>query len=82
MIDSGSQKSYATQQVKDALSLPVIGSQHLSIAAFDSSKGMPKQYDLVRLTVRTKYSGSQELDLFVVPHICDPLTNGTCSRMT
>ena len=38
----------------------------------------------MRLSVRTKSGGRQELDLFVVPHICDPLTTqtvGTCSRM-
>ena len=83
-MDSGSQKSYLTQRMKDSLSLPVIGKQHLAIAAFGSSRGEPKQCEVVRLAVRTKYGGNQELDLFVVPHICDPLTTQTvniCSKM-
>ena len=84
VLDSGSQKSYLTQRVKDSLSLPVAGTQHLSIAAFGSSRGEPKQCAVVRLAVRTKSGGNQELDLFVVPHICDPLTTQTvttCSKM-
>ena len=84
VMDSGSQKSYVTQRVKDSLSLLVTGTQHLSIAAFGSSRGEPKQCKVVRLAVRTKSGGNQELDLFVVPHICDPLTTqtvSTCSKM-
>lgn len=83
-MNSGSQKSYLTQQVKDSLSLPVTGIQHLLIAAFGSSRGEPKQCEVVRLAVRTKSGGNQELDLFVVPHISDPLTThtvSTCSMM-
>ena len=78
-MDSGSQKSYLTQQVREYLSLPVTGKQNLSIAAFGSSRGEPKQCEVVRDTVQTKSGGTQELELFVVPHICDPLTTQTVS---
>ena len=84
VLDSGSQKSYLTQRVKDGLSLPVISKQRLAIAAFGSSRGEPKQCEVVRLVVHTKSGSTQELDLFVVPYICDPLTTqtvSTCSRM-
>ena len=82
VLDSGSQKSYLTQQVKDSLSLPVVDQQRLSIAAFGSSRGRPKECKVVRLAVNTKSGARQLLELFVVPHICDPLTNQTTSICT
>ena len=84
VMDGGSQKSYLTQRVKQFLSLPVTGTQQLSIAAFGSTRREPKLCEVVRLAVRTKSGSNQELNLFVVPHICDPLTTQTvssCSRM-
>lgn len=84
VMDCGSQKSYLTQRVKQILSLPLTSTQQLSIAAFGSSKGEPLSCGLVRLAVRTKSGVKQELDVFVVPHICDPLTTqpvDSCSKM-
>ena len=84
VFDGGSQKSYLTQRVKDILALPVNSKQYLSIAAFGSRKGRPKQCEVIRLIVRTKLGGGQELEVFVVPHICDPVTSQAsvaCSRM-
>ena len=86
VFNGGSQKSYFTQQVKDSLALPVPvdNKQYLSIAAFGSKKGRPKQCEVVHLIVRTKLGGCQELKVFVVPHICDPVTSPAsvaCSRV-
>ena len=84
VFDGGSQKSYLTQRVKDSLALPVDSKQYLSIAAFGSKKGRPKQCEVVRLIVRTKLGGCQELEVFVVPHICDPVMSPVsvaCSRV-
>ena len=78
------QKSYLTQRVKDSLALPVNSNQYLSIAAFGSNKGRPKQCEVVRLIVRTKLGGCQELQVFVVPHICDPVMSTAsvaCSKV-
>ena len=79
VMDGGSQKSYLTQRVRQFLSLPVTGTQQLSIAAFGSTRREPKLCEVVRLAVRTKSGSSQELNLFVVPHICDPLTPQTAN---
>ena len=83
VMDSGSQRSYLTQRVKDRLSLPVTNEQRLSIAAFGSRRGQPRQCEVVRLIIATKSGINQELELLVVPHICDPLTTqntSTCSK--
>ncbi len=63
LFDGGSQKSYLTQRVKDSLAIPVDNKQYLSIAAFGSKKGRPKNCEVVHLVVR---SGHQQL-------ICDPV---------
>ena len=84
VLDSGSQRSYLTQRVKEALELPVIGKQHLSIAAFGTKRREPRQCEVVHLVVRTKMGRNHELDLFIVPHICDPLTVqpvSTCTKI-
>ena len=77
VFDGGSQKSYLTQRVKDTLALPIDSKKYLSIAAFGSRKGKPKQCEVVRLAVRTKCGDSQALKVFVVPHICDPISSKT-----
>jgi len=42
VFDGGSQKSYLTQRVKNALELPVSSMRSLSIATFGSRKGRPR----------------------------------------
>ena len=84
VMDCGSQRSCLTKQVKDNLSLPVIDSQNLSIAAFGSGKREPRRCDIVRIGVHTKTGSLQEINLLAVPHICDPLVTQNishCSRM-
>ena len=58
--------------------------QQLFIAAFGSTKGRPLPCESVHLAVRNKSGVDQELDAFVVPHICDPITsqmNSSCSEI-
>ena len=73
VMDCGSQRSYLTTRVRDNLSLSATDNENLSIAAFGSTKGVPRTCDVVRISVHTKTGESQEVDLLVVPHICDPL---------
>ena len=75
VFDGGSQKSYLTQRAKDSLALSVDCKKYLSIAAFGSRKGKPKQCEIVHLAIRTKHGGSQVIQVFVVPHICDPVSS-------
>ena len=51
VMDSGSQRSYLTQRVRDTLALPASGKQRLSIAAFGSKQGEAKQCEVVRIAV-------------------------------
>ena len=74
ILDSGSQRSYVKQRVKDALALVPSDKQTLSIAAFGAKRGSSKPYELVHVTIKGRSGHQQELELFVVPFICDPLT--------
>lgn len=74
IFDGGSQKSYLTLRVKDALDLSVYTKKLISIAAFGSRKGRARQCEVVHLAVQTRDGDSHLLDVFVVPHICDPVT--------
>ena len=68
--------------MKDSLSLPIIDKQHLSITAFGSSRGRPQECEVICLAIRTKAGAHQLLEVFVVLHICDPLSNQAISICT
>lgn len=68
-----------TERVKNALELPVSSKRSLSIAAFGSRKGRPRQCEVVHITVQTQHGSSQIIEAFVVPHICNPVTTWTAA---
>ena len=74
ILDTGSQQSYASQRVKDALALKRSRKQTMSVMTFSSSDQVARTSDVVRLGLVTKDGRRQELELFVVPFICQPLT--------
>ena len=74
ILDTGSQQSYATQRVKQALALKPCSQQTMSIMTFGSDKQKTQACDLVKVAVSTRDGGDQELELFTVPFICQPLT--------
>ena len=69
ILDSGSQRSYVTQRVKDALALVPSDKQTLSIAAFEAKRGSSKPYNLVHVTIKGRSGHQRELELFVVPSV-------------
>ena len=74
VLDSGSQRSYLTERMQKDLGIEATTTQRLSIAVFGSKRAPAKPYDIVTLGVQTRTESDLEIDLFAVPHICDPLT--------
>ena len=72
ILDSGSQKSYVTSRVKDALSLKPEGEQRVSIQTFGSENEEPRTCEIVRIGMKMQ-DGDKEMTLFTVPLICEPL---------
>ena len=73
ILDSGSQRSYITNKLKDDLSLPVERRETMSIKTFGAAKERLQTCEVVRVVVKFKDGRSRELTLLTVPTICEPL---------
>ena len=74
ILDSGSQWSYVTSQVKDQLNLESDGEQRMSIMTFGSSEGKSRNCERVKVGLNLKNGKTKQFSMFVVPLICQPLT--------
>lgn len=77
ILDSGSQRSYITCKTRDALALPTRHTQRMAIKTFGSEREEEHQCDVVKVALNTEKGKVLKLHLFVVPLICEPLTNQT-----
>ena len=75
LFDSGSQRSYITEQAKKLLQLEPTGEQLLTIATFGSSKGQRRVCETVNVGMCPGGYSPMSLSLYVVPTICDPLVS-------
>ena len=75
LLDSGSQKSYVSQMLKEALSLKPIHSETLVIKTFGSTDEMVQTCDNVQLCVQRVNGLNLYLTANTVPVICAPLQN-------
>ena len=73
-MDGGSQRSYITSSAREALHLRTTDRKRLAVAAFGSKRMEPRLCTTVRVKVRAKAGETTRVDLFVVPHICEPIT--------
>ncbi|KAL5475814.1 hypothetical protein EMCRGX_G025680 [Ephydatia muelleri] len=82
ILDGGSQRSYITGQLREQLALPTLQTETLMIKPFGSEGGRITTCDVVQVGVKTKRGTYLELQLLVVPLICEPLTGQpmTCAR--
>ena len=74
ILDSGSQRSYLTEQVKNTLGLQRIKRQHLSISIFGTSRSDPRHCEVVCIGIVTKSGQDEVVELLVVPRICNALS--------
>ena len=74
MMDTGSQRSYITENVRNQLTLSTVGKQCMTIATFGATKRDERVCASVRVGLRVKYGQVKVLTLFSVQRICDPLT--------
>ena len=74
VMDGGSQRSYITTSGREALRLPMTDRKRLAVAAFGSKRMEPRLCYVVRVKVCAKAGETTRVDLFVLPHICEPIT--------
>ena len=75
MLDNGSERSYLTQSARDALCMQPIDRRRLAIAAFGSKRADLQLCELVSVNICIRDGQYTSVNLFVVPHICEPLAN-------
>ena len=75
VLDTGSQKSYATIGVMTSLGLSPKSRRSMSIATFGSVGQNCQVCDLVTIGMEMEEGPPQSLDVFIVPTICEPLSN-------
>ena len=75
ILDSGSQKTYITQQLKESLGLKPIAREKLCLKTFGSDYDNLKTVDVVNLCLKNVDNGplSVIITAHVVPLICSPL---------
>ena len=76
IFDSGSQRSYISQRLRDHLSLPTIGNEIVTIKTFGNDEGQTQSYDITQFSVRSPYwDTTLFMTAYVVPVVCAPLRN-------
>ena len=83
LVDTGSQKTFVTQQLKRKLKLEPIKRETLDINTFGTTESTTKAYDVVSLSLKAE-NEKLAITALVTPTICPPLSNNTqgCVRKT
>ena len=74
ILDTGSQQSYTTEKVKDALLLNCHEKRTMSVVTFGESNKKTQIYDVIREGVTTRDGQQQEMEFVCTSLICQPLT--------
>ena len=75
IMDSGSQRTYVTSQVRERLNPPTKRTESLRIKTFGSTEGQDTVCEAVELGLLTRDGETLKLTAMVVPFICNPLTS-------
>ncbi|XP_073959385.1 uncharacterized protein [Choristoneura fumiferana] len=71
LLDSGSQRSYITKELADALGLPIISMDQLVIYTFGSPSPQETTSPCTTVTILTKRGIRSTIQVNIVPHITD-----------
>ena len=74
IFDTGSQQSYVTQNIREVLNLKPSDKQAITVMTFGSNEQSDQVCDVVKIGVETQDGNGQEMKLFAVPLICQPLS--------
>ena len=74
LLDSGSQRSYISEKLRNELNLPTLRRERLFIKTFGNSNSKCRNVNIAPLTVITS-NKTITIETICTPDICDPLTN-------
>ena len=75
IFDSGSQRSYITDKVREQLSLGSINAETMLIKTFGSENHTRQTCDVVKLGINLRDGSNMQMSFLSVPLICEPLSN-------
>ena len=81
MFDSGSQRVYVNEHLKQILNLKTLRTEKLILKTFGNEKPSEKLFDVVKI----KLNGVKKdfvIEALVVPQICSPITNQMVTRVS
>ena len=79
IFDSGSQKSYVTEELKRALNLPAIAKEKLMMKAFGDSSPKVRECEIVQIGIKCIDEVEVIMTAYLVPVICTPISNQVIS---
>jgi len=79
LFDEGSQRSFLTGELADALSLQPTNQEDISISTFGANNPISQKLDVASIKLKTTSGRYIPLSVLIVPSIAIPLTN-TVSR--
>ena len=74
MFDTGSQRSYITEKLRDSLKLKTVKQERMIINSFGQSDSVAKNFDIVKIRVRAD-DEFRDIEAICVPEISKPLRN-------
>ena len=74
LMDGGSQRTYVTIALRDALQLPVLDQRKVIIKAFGQDNTTSQVVDVVQLGIRVPDGEDITVQAYAVPLLCDPIT--------
>ena len=82
LFDSGSQRSYISDDLRKRLDLKTVRTENLVLKTFGKSENVLKKLDVVRLFIKYGINKRLCIEVLCVPFICDPLTSQNISTAT
>lgn len=81
ILDSGSQRSYITNRVRNLLKLPTEETETMLIKTFGSDEEKVQTCDSVKFVLKSQHDQAEiNLSAFAVPMICEPLQHQLISQ--
>lgn len=81
VLDSGSQRTYVTDHLRNQLNLPTIRSEFLKIKTFGTHEPRAVNCDVVELNLIVEEDNTLSLSALVIPFICNPLTSQPINQL-
>ena len=76
LLDLGSQRSFITREIADAVQLPVIGKEKMIVNGFGQTGETIQKFEVVEAKLWNSQTYEyKNIELHVVPFICSPLSN-------